>query len=217
MNRPCTAIPSRNAVTFSGNSPAFSAQPFHPLRQHLAHGSVKLIDRLVRQSRCQLQRRQPRPVEDLIGIRIPDAAEQPRVRERPLERVVLGSQSLGELFARGVETSRPPRSNATSVASPGPRASTPAASFPLRSGTARRLETRCARVVLASQCFRLALATSSALRRYHQVDHKPEVTLEPDDDPLAHPANLGHAEANQSLDRLVTRSATRKRSRSSCQ
>ena len=37
----------------------------------------------------QLERREPRAMKNLVGVRVPDAAEQMRIGERALQRVAL--------------------------------------------------------------------------------------------------------------------------------
>ena len=117
--RPCTAIPSRNAVTFSGNpSPASRAQPLGPLASVVARRRVqsRAISVVVELAR-QLERRQPRAMQDLVRVRVADAAEEVRIGQRALERVVLAPQRRGEVsHAAASATSRPPGSSAASAA-----------------------------------------------------------------------------------------------------
>src|SRR3989338_10833000 len=42
-------------------------------------------------------------MQDLVGIRVADAAEQPGIRERTLERVVFGAKDCAESLERSVE------------------------------------------------------------------------------------------------------------------
>src|SRR3972149_134961 len=42
-------------------------------------------------------------MQDLVGIRVADAAEQPGIRERTLERVVFGAKDCAEGLERSVE------------------------------------------------------------------------------------------------------------------
>src|SRR5690349_3096728 len=46
-------------------------------------------------------------MEDLVGVRVSNPAEQPRIRERPLERMVLASQSRREVSQVGVQHLQP--------------------------------------------------------------------------------------------------------------
>ena len=133
-NRPCAAMPSRNAVTFSGNaSPGLGDERVPPARQHVDRCLMQPRDRLAIEPARQQHRRQPRRVEDLVRVRVADAAQQPRVGQRPLERVILARQRCAEFVdgrrqhvdAAGIE-----RGQCRATSSPG--ASTPAASRPLR-------------------------------------------------------------------------------------
>ena len=89
-NRPCTAISLRNAVTFSGKRSPVSAR-----RRSIHPASVARAPRAGARSRSsveprrQRERRQPRAVQDLVRVRVADAAQDARVGERALQRVVL--------------------------------------------------------------------------------------------------------------------------------
>ena len=95
--RPCTAISSWNAVTFSGNSCGCGrAKPAGPFREYVLRRVVEPADVCVGHLRGQRHGRQPRPMQDLIRVRVPDAAEQPRIGQRPFEGMALRRQSRGE-------------------------------------------------------------------------------------------------------------------------
>ena len=132
--RPCTAIPSWNAVTFSGNlSPASSC------RRAVHSASVSMVARCrtamssARQLPGQLERREPRAMKNLIGVRIADPAEQMRIGERALQRVALllkrgrrmrrrRSSTLRALRDRMTRAPLPPaRREATHVSASRPR------------------------------------------------------------------------------------------------
>ena len=92
---------SRNAVTLLGKPSPVSA-----LRRSI-HSARTL--RVARQSvRRQLgvnfcverQWRQPRAMKDLVGIGVADTAEEPRIRERTFECVILAAQDAFELAER---------------------------------------------------------------------------------------------------------------------
>src|SRR5881396_3026108 len=83
--RPWTAIPSRKAVTFSGNITRFDAQSLRPRGQGFPRGAEQPLAFLERELGREPERRQARRVEDLIGVGIADAVEQSWVRQRPLE------------------------------------------------------------------------------------------------------------------------------------
>ena len=91
---PCTAIPSRNAVTFSGKpSPTSSrSRSVHSIER--ARASRRRAGAISSSVSCcvELHGRQPRAVQDLVRVRVADAAEEPRVGERALERVVLARE-----------------------------------------------------------------------------------------------------------------------------
>ena len=42
-------------------------------------------------------------MQDLVGVRVPDAAEQTRIGERSLDRVILAAKSRGEVAEVGVQ------------------------------------------------------------------------------------------------------------------
>jgi len=46
-------------------------------------------------------------MQNLIGISVADSAEQTRIGERPLERVILGSQSHRESIEAGIKGFEP--------------------------------------------------------------------------------------------------------------
>ena len=125
-------MPSRKAVTFSGNPSPASARS--------RRGPVARVARVASNRRSissgvelprQRQRREPRAVQDLVGVGVADAAEEARVGERALERVVLAHEPR-----RRTRPDRPrgPRARrartAASAASPRPGGSTRAACVP---------------------------------------------------------------------------------------
>ena len=104
LKRPCTAISSWNAVTFSGNPSPVCARSRSIQRVSVARvASYSRAELLVGQRARQLERRQPRRVQDLVRVGVADAAEQMRIGERALQRVALAGERLVKLFARGVE------------------------------------------------------------------------------------------------------------------
>ena len=91
-------MPSRNAVTFSGNAVAgFVTQPGDPVLERANRGRMKPRDLRVAQGRRQRHGRHPGRVKDFVRIRVADAAEDVRIGEGALERVILAGQPLGEL------------------------------------------------------------------------------------------------------------------------
>ncbi len=78
-------------------------QDVGPAVQRGARCLVQARDLLGRQRPRQLQGRQPGGVQDLVGIGVADAAEEVRVGEGALERVILAVERRGEFLARNVE------------------------------------------------------------------------------------------------------------------
>ena len=88
-------MPSRNAVTFSGNfSPLSAISSIAPFRQDANGLRVQALDLFRRQLAGQQHRRHLRGVEDLVRIGVADAAEQMRIRQRALQGVVLAASAL---------------------------------------------------------------------------------------------------------------------------
>src|SRR6202030_3692363 len=56
----------------------------------------------LRELACQRQWRQSRAVQDLVRVRVSDAAEQTRIGQRTLQGLILHLQSLGEVGQRAV-------------------------------------------------------------------------------------------------------------------
>ena len=57
------------------------SQQLRPLDQHVPRRGVETRDLLVAQARGELRWRETRPMQDLVGIRVADPAEEPRIRE----------------------------------------------------------------------------------------------------------------------------------------
>ena len=108
------------------------AQARDPFGEHVARGrragarsssSVELAR--------QHERREPRAVQDLVGVRVADAAEQARIGERALDACGSRRCSGRANAARvGVITSMPPASSAASAARPATSGATRAACLP---------------------------------------------------------------------------------------
>ncbi len=103
-NRPCTAISGRKAVTFSGKPSAVCSRSrsIHSLSTLC----VALHSRLACSAREFLRHQQGRElctVQDFVGIRVADAAEEMRIGERPLESVVFAAERVLECFVAGGE------------------------------------------------------------------------------------------------------------------
>ena len=96
--RPCTAISGaerrhllRESVAASGPQPSV-----HSLQRLAAWRRSSRATSSSSSLLRQRHRRQPRAMQDLVGVGVADAAEQPRVGERALERVVLAAQPRRE-------------------------------------------------------------------------------------------------------------------------
>ena len=113
-------MPSRNAVTFSGKVVAGLARAAASV--HSASSSARASkSRAISSSASRggaPQRRQARAVEDLVRVGVADAAEEPGIGERPLERVVLAQERSAERGEVASSTSSPPGSSAASAAAP---------------------------------------------------------------------------------------------------
>ena len=145
-------------------------------------------------------RRQPRAVQDFVGVRVADAGEEPRIGQRPLQRVVLARKARGErrevrvldLQAAGVEArerrladdevQRARRFVPASV-----NASVPSRELESRERDPRR---RLRRVLEPAQP-----------PRDHQMQDEIAFTRERDDDALAEPAHVVDAPALGVADR----------------
>ena len=90
-----TPSPSRGSRRRSRRGAARSSR-----RASRASPRSRRATSLVGEPRRQPQRRQPRRVEDLVGVRVADAAEEARVGQRALERVVLARERRGERVER---------------------------------------------------------------------------------------------------------------------
>ena len=93
----------RNAVTFSGKSVSgLCAQPVDPELQRIARRSEQPFPFVRLQLVRERDRRQLRRVQNLIRIRVANAADQARIGKSPLERAVFGR----ERGAKRVEIAR---------------------------------------------------------------------------------------------------------------
>ncbi len=144
----------RNAVTLLGNSPPLCvAQPRRPLREHVERRSMQARALLVREPRRQHHRRQPRAMQDLVGVRVADAAQEPRVGQRALERVVAAAQRRKEFASRSRPRSRDRRDRAPRARRRRARRTATRASWcPPRSTTARRCRSRARARRASSSC-----------------------------------------------------------------
>ena len=148
-------------------------------------------------------------MQNLVGIGIADAAQQVRIGQRALQRVILARQRLAELLdgrrqhfeAAGIVRRELPLRRAPDTATRG-------ASIPLRSGSASPLsKSKCGETDLAGN---LGAGRSRNLKRPgdHQVDDQEQIVFELPDQPLAKPAqpdDLLAVGADRSADRRSER------------
>src|SRR6185503_14705554 len=78
-------------------------QPIDPGDERRARRLVEAEALLVGQGARELQRREPRGVQDFVRVRVADTAEEMRVGQRALERVALARQRLVKLLRRRLE------------------------------------------------------------------------------------------------------------------
>src|SRR5204863_9986289 len=74
------------------------AQKTYPVRHCFLSGAMKTLNFLLRQFLRQGHRREPRPMQDLIRIRIANPAEKMRIGERAFQRVIAPSKCSGKYF-----------------------------------------------------------------------------------------------------------------------
>ena len=91
-------------MTFSGKLSPYCARSssIHCVERR-ARRLVQARDLLGGQLRAHRERREPRAVQDLVRIGVADAAEQARVGQRALERVVLARERRRELLRDRIE------------------------------------------------------------------------------------------------------------------
>ena len=91
---------SRKAVTFSGKPSPASARRRSVHSESVARGRRRAAQSPRVERVAQLERREPRAVQDLVGVGVADAAEEARIGEGALERVALAREGLAELPRR---------------------------------------------------------------------------------------------------------------------
>ncbi len=180
-------------------------QPGDPIQQNLPGRTEQRLDLGIAHPCRQQQWRQPRIMEDLIGIRVPDATEETRVRERPLEGVVLPPQTRGKLLERRdqhlkssainvVERRGSPHDSERGTAFRSCFGEEQKAFLELERGervATRRLSSRRAPTQPASD---------------HQVNHQKEIILKRQHYPLAETIRSGDPASDQGIDRRLDRS-----------
>src|SRR2546428_3515562 len=141
-------------------------------------------------------------MQDLVGVRVADAAEDPRVGQRALERVVLPGERVAErrqVRVKYLEAARVVRAQtgfATDEMQRGP---------PLRARLGQddrpRREVEAGETDLSWQLGARALPMEAA--RDHEVQNEKEVALESDHDALAEPSESGDPTAGRGRQRRV--------------
>jgi len=81
----------------------FRAHAVGPLAQRGAGRGEQPLDLFVAQLRGHRDRRQLRPVQDLVRVRVADAGEEPRIGQGALQRMVLPLQPFAERADIGAE------------------------------------------------------------------------------------------------------------------
>src|SRR3989449_5936996 len=139
-------------------------------------------------------------MQDLVGVRVADAAEDPRVGQRALERVVLPGERVAErrqVRVKYLEAARVVRAQtgfATDQMQRGP---------PLRARLGQddrpRREVEAGETDLSWQLGARGLPMEAA--RDHEVQNEKEVALESDHDALAEPSESGDPTAGRGRQR----------------
>ena len=157
----------------------------------------------------QLQRRELRRVQDLVRIRIADSAEQPGIRQRPFQGVVLHPQPRRErrrtarerVDASGIEIVQ-----AVEAAHERQRRAPPGARLRQDQRAGRELERRKS---LARDA--RPLRRPAEPPRDHQVKHREDVIVECPDDPFANPIQAGDGLPFDRAERRIDRSEQERR------
>src|SRR6185369_11747546 len=74
-----------------------------PFEERSACGGPQPLDFFARQLSGQPDRREAGAMQDLVAVRVADAAEEPRVGQRALERVALAHEDVAERLGIRVE------------------------------------------------------------------------------------------------------------------
>jgi len=161
-------------------------QARRPLSEHLARRVEQARGLGVAERPRQLDGRQARGVQNLVGIGVSDSAEHPRIGQHALQRVIAGAQRGRERVDRQREHVRSPGVHPVDC---GPAADDVQRRLLPRSGlrkqqrALRKIE-RCESELRGNR--RAAFAPSQPARN-HEVDHDEEVAVELKDDPLSDP------------------------------
>src|SRR5713101_9405344 len=179
-------------------------QPHDPVVERCPRGIVEPRVLAVAQRTRLPHRREPRAMQDLVRVRIPDAGEDVRVGQRALERVILARDGVAEfrlgagerLDPAGVE--RDDRRlalqemNRRALLRPG---------LGQRERARREVQGRQPELAGHLRAWRFPVKAPGD----HQVDRQEEIALEGDDDALAHAAEPGDRWLRRSADRTNAR------------
>ena len=130
-------------------------------------------------------------MQNLIRVRVPDAAQDPRIRQGAFERTILRHQPLPELGQRARHDVDPARIHRRQLREPRhhvERSPPLRASLGHRQGAMLKVERRKSSLARQLRSHLLPVQPPGD----HQVQHRPQVVLKPDRNPLAHPAQLPH-------------------------
>ena len=86
-----------------------AAQPVGPFPQHFPRSLEQPADVGVPHPLRECHWRQPGAVQNLVRVRIADAAEEPGIGQRPLQRMVLPLEGFPEVWFFGFEHLQPAR------------------------------------------------------------------------------------------------------------
>ena len=143
-------------------------------------------------------------MQDLVRVGVADAAEDVRIGQRALERVVLAHERRAEVLQRRAEHLDPARVvlRERLLAAHHVHRRAPLRAF---LGEEQRpvLEVERGQAAPAGQ--RRGSLAPAQPPGDHQVDHEEELALEADHDALAEPAQLDHAPTGEGLDRRLDR------------
>src|SRR6516165_12381617 len=81
----------------------FAPKTLGPFEQRPPRRVEEPLHLLFREASRELHRRKPRGVEDLVGVRITDAAEETRIGERPLDCMALTNERVVKALEIGIE------------------------------------------------------------------------------------------------------------------
>ena len=161
-----------------------AAQPLGPAAEDRAGGRVQTLDRAVVQLARQRERGQPRRVQDLVGVGVADAREEPRIGQAALQRVVLARERGAERRQVGPEHVEAAAIVRLQVRTSGDQMQPGAldgAGLGHQQGAAREVESRQPQLLRHGRARRAPAQAPGD----HQVQDDEQVALDADDDALA--------------------------------